>query len=169
MFKRMVPMLLVLCVAGCVEESPGDGVTRFHYAWWVPGAVLLGGAAVVALGLLLRRRAQGAVWILFVGGPALAIFFAPSLYREEVRLTETGFNVRSGIWGMTARQGVDFGDVHRIRVVREFISRRYTGVLICERRFGDARLVLNNDVKTAAAQAILSYASARGIRVLDAR
>ena len=47
-------------------------------------------------------------------GPLAAIAFAPSLLLERVVVNDQGFEVHSGIWGMTASQELKFDSIKSI-------------------------------------------------------
>jgi hypothetical protein len=97
---------LLLIVAGCVQESTEHGERVFTLDLWLPLCTLLGGSGAVPLGLALRRFKARPLerlgWVLLLGGPVAAIGFAPGLFLERVSISDKGFDVRSGIWGLTA-------------------------------------------------------------------
>ena len=54
-----------------------------------------------------------------IAGPVAALGFGPSLFWERVYVHDQGFEVTSGIWGMTANQEVKFDSVTSVRIEEE--------------------------------------------------
>ena len=101
------------------------------------------------------------------------ILIAPQLFREQLTISDAGFEVRSGIWGLTANQSVQFDGLKQIRIAVEETGGRRSRqieVLYCDRDAAEpARLPLNNDVKIEGAKVIVLRASACGIPIVAAR
>lgn len=172
--RSVAAAAVCLLCAGCVQESNAGAMQSFAYELWVPLAVVLAGLASIPVGLLLRLKDSGWSWIFLIGGPLLAIVFAPTFFLERVDVTPDRFTVRSGIWGMTAANDVEFADVVDIRLTSKTTVTRRGGrqksyYIECRRRNGEVASVgINNAVTQAAAPAILQVAAARGIPIADA-
>ena len=160
----------LLLLTGCISESTSDSVDRVSYSWWVPVVILLAGFACVPFGLMFLRSSARLGWGLMIVCPLAALMFAPSMFFEQVSVTDSGYKVRSGIWGMTANQEVNFGDASNLRIVEEMSTgrrRRAYNVFYFDMKTGGepARLPLNNDVKVAAGPYIMRRAKAAGVNV----
>jgi hypothetical protein len=168
----IVAVFLVLACGGCVVQSTDGNVTTCHYAWWLPAGVLAGCIVAIPLGLVISRWSSRIGLGLVVAGPLAAIFFVPSLFFEQLKVNDEGFEVRSGIWGLTASQSVRFDGTRQLRIIQKRSSGprpRDIDVLIFDQAGGEARLSLNNDVKIEAGPIILERATSRGIRIVDNR
>jgi hypothetical protein len=168
-----IATILLLGVSGCVHESL-DGQTRtFTYDLWVPLSVLMGGLVAVPAGWFLRKTSARFGWGLLVIGPVVAIFFAPSLFRDRAVVDDATFSLRTGIWGLTAVHEVKFEDLKQVRLISEEVrgrrgSKRTNYYLLCERRDGtSAKVPANNKMAKAAAPHFLRRVSERGIPILD--
>lgn len=164
---------LVLCAAGCVSQSDEGGRQVFQYELWVPLVTVLGGLLAIPVGLVLRGRVARLGWGLLIAGPLLTLVFAPSLFRERVSVGQEGFEVRSGIWGLTATHAIAFADVQEIRITSETTrsrsGRRTSYYLNCDlKNGGSSKVSINNAVTEAAADTILRQASAHRIPIHDA-
>jgi MFS family permease len=164
--------LLLLCTAGCVREEVSGTTRTFTYELWVPASILVGGIVAAVAGWFLRQRGSWG-WILLIGGPIAAIFFAPSMFRDRTVLTDERLQVTTGIWGMTAAHDVAFADLTMIRQIAEESRgrrgrRRTNYYLVCERKDGtSAKLPLGNNLVEAAATPFMEAATARGIPYQD--
>lgn len=160
-----------LLLAGCVTRSDSDAGASFHYEWWLPLSVLVAGVAFVPIGLGLRKQSERLGWGLIIAGPLAVLMFAPSLFLERTLVSDQGFEVRSGIWGMTANQKVDFNAVRSLRIAEEETGGRRSRqieVLYFDLLSGPAaRLPLNNDVKIEAAKEIVTRLTQRGVPLAD--
>lgn len=156
-----------LLLAGCVTKSVGATETSIHYQWWLPFGILVAGVAFVPIGLRLQDVSERWAWALVIAGPIAALGFAPSLFLERTVVSEKGFSVHSGIWGMTANEDVDFASIASIRVAQEDTGGRHSReieVLYFEKKTGGTvRLPLNNDVKIEAGKEIVVRAALLGL------
>ena len=172
MSNRMRVALLAPCfllMAGCVSKSAsGDGVS-IHFSWWVPIVILGGAVAAVPIGFLLRNLSSRLGWGLMIGGVICAVI-APSFFFESVFVSDKGFDVHSGIFGMTANQKVEFGSLKSITVGTEMTTgrgARRIEVLYFDAQSGPpSKLSLNNDVKIEARKEILPRAVKAGVPVM---
>ncbi len=160
-----------LVSSGCVTKSVSDAGTSVHYDWWLPIGILVAGILFVPMGWVAKEHSARFGWGLIIAGPILALVFGPSMLLERVLVRDNGFDVHSGIWGMTAKQTVDFDSVKSCRIVEEDTGGRRSRrieVLLFDRDSGPAaRLPLNNDVKIEARKEILLRASQLGIPVMQ--
>lgn len=168
--KLWMMALLCLFLAGCVTSTKGENGLRFHFEWWVPIVVLIAGIAFVPIGIAVRSYSSRTGWGLTILGPIAALGFAPSLFMEQVLVHDRGFDVRSGIWGMTANQNVDFDSVTSVRLAQEETGGRRSRqieVLYFDKKSGEsARFPLNNDLKIEAAKEIITRAGSLGIQMV---
>lgn len=167
--RAVAAALGCLALAGCVARTEGaEGVT-VRYQWWVPALLLVGGIVAVPAGWWLRRRVARLGWAMLILGPVSALLFAPSLLAERVRVTQTGFSVNSGIWGMTANLEVPFDSVTRCRIAQEKTTGRRpraVEVLYFSLQGGRTeRLELNNDIKIDGGQEIVNALEDRDVPV----
>jgi hypothetical protein len=164
-------LLLAFCcllVTGCVTKSVSESGTTFHYQWWLPIGVFLGGLVAVPGGFGLKGWSERLGWGLIILGPLAALVLAPSLFFERVFVDKKGFEVHSGIWGMTSTEKVVFDSVQSIRLTQEMSgsrrSRREIEVLYFDLKTGSAtRFPLNNDIKIEAAKQIVETVAGLGI------
>lgn len=164
---------VLFMVCGCVQESDVNGERVFQYESWVPLSTLLAGLAATSAGWLLRKRTARLGWALIVVGLIAAIGFSPSLFRDRVSVSAKGFDVRTGIWGMTATHSLAFNEIVAIRLTSETTKsrrgqNRTNYFLTCTTKAGGFRKVpVNNAVSKASADAILQQAKSRGIPISD--
>jgi hypothetical protein len=162
--------LVCLFLVGCVTSKNGDKGMSFQYEWWVPIVVFIAGIVFVPVGIAVRNYSNRTGWGLMILGPIAALGFAPSLFMEQVLVHDRGFDVRSGIWGMTANQKVDFDAVTSVRLTQEETGGRRSRlieVLYFDQKSGSpARLPLNNDLKIEAAKEIVTRTAASGIQMI---
>lgn len=173
---------LCLLMTGCVTSSVSAAGTRFHYSWWLPLGLFMAGLAFVPLGLFILGVRFGSIrlaltkqsprfgWGLVIVGPIAALGFAPSLFIEQVTVTNKVIDVRSGLWPMTANQTIDFDSVKTLRITWGTIGsrrKRSVQILSFEMKSGsNAQLWLDNDVKGKAGYLIETMARARDIPVV---
>ena len=120
----LIVAILLLTLGGCVHEDL-DGPTRtFTYELWLPLSVFLGGVLAAPAGLFLRNSSSRFGWGLLLGGPIAALFFAPSLFRDRVVVSDTSLSIRSGIWGLTALHEVKYDDLRGVRIISEQVTGR---------------------------------------------
>lgn len=167
---RLQGLFTALCcflMAGCVAKSASEGGVSVHYGRWFPIAILVAGILVIPIGIVVRRISTRIGWLLIVAGPIAALAFAPSLLLERAFVDDQGFEVHSGIWGMTATEKVAFNAVKSFRITQEETGGRRSRlieVLYFEMKSGPAvRFPLNNDVKIEAGKEIVTRASRLGI------
>jgi hypothetical protein len=164
-WRLLAPTCLFL--AGCVTKSGGDGGSTYHYEYWLPALIVLGGLACVPLGLAVRMRSGRFGWALLIMGPLIGLAIGPSLFLERVHVDARGFEVRSGIWGMTSNANVAFDALRSCRIAQEETGGRRSRqieVLYFDVNTGPTvRLALNNDVKIEAAKEIVFHVAARGV------
>ena len=165
--------LLLFACAGCVRESTEGATSVFQYELWVPVSVLLAGIAAAPAGLAVRMRSARLGWVLLIGGPLAAVMFAPSLYRDQVTVSDEGFHVRTGIWGLTAVHDVRFAEVSSLSITaEETVGRRgrkkTTHYFVCDlKQGGQVKVPINNGVTEAAAKSILEHAAGHEIPILN--
>jgi len=135
----------------------------------MPILILVGAVAAVPIGFALRSFSGRLGWGLMIGGVILAIV-APSFFFESVFVNDKGFDIHSGIFGMTANQKVEFGNLKSISVGTEMTTgrgAREIEVLHFDMRSGPSgKLSLNNDVKIEGAKEILPRAMRAGVPVI---
>jgi hypothetical protein len=163
---------LLLVLGGCVQESQVNGERVFQYELWVPLTALFAGVLAVPIGYALRENTPRLGWGLVLFAPMIALFFVPSLFRDRVVVSDRGFHVRTGIWGLTAVHSIDFSNIKQIQITSRLAVRR-RGLrtdyyLNCEKKSGGWTDVgMNNSVTRASLEAILEAADANGIPVSD--
>ncbi len=155
------------CLSGCVTHSVRQDGISFHYEWWLPGSLFLGSIGVVPIGLSLRQTQARWGYALLIGSPIVALVLGPSLLLEQVLVRDSGFEVHSGFWGMTANEQVKFESVVSCRLAQEKTTGkrpRMIEVLYFDLKDGaPVRLPLNNDVKIEAAKEIVVRIAKLGI------
>lgn len=167
-FALLAPLALAL--TGCVTEKVDGETTIFTFAWWLPLLILAGGVLAAVVGVLIRQNRYG--WVLIIGGPIAAIFFAPSLWNDKVTLDQEHFTQRTGIWFMPQQHDIRFADLSGIDLISE--SRRTRRgrstslYMLCHRTTGeDAKIPINDLMKRGAAASILAEAAAHGVLIND--
>ena len=164
--------LLLLCT-GCVNETVEGTTQTFTYELWVPISLLIGGLAATLIGWFFRDVLGRFGWALLVLGPLLAVFFAPSMFRDRAVVTETAFSLRTGIWGLTSVHEVEYDDLAMIRITLEESRgrrgrKRSNYYLVCKLNDGsEAKVPMNNKVAEAAAPAFLGHAAKLGVPIVD--
>jgi len=164
--------LTLLAFPGCVTERVDGDTTIFTFAWWLPLLILVGGVVSLFAGILLRQNRFG--WVLMIGGPIAAIFFAPSLWNDKVTLDHQHFTQRTGLWFAPRFQDVAFADLASIDLTSETRrtrrGRSTSYYMVCHRKSGEvAKVSINDLMKQGAFQKILAEASTYGIVVNDFR
>lgn len=168
-----VAAALVVGVSGCVRETVDNGERIFQFELWLPLVALLGGFALIPVGWMLRSVWARLGWGLLLLGPIAALGFAPSLFMEKSVVRPDGFEVHTGIWGLTAGDSANFADISRIRITAETSRTRRGGksttyYLNCDRKSGGSgKFPMGSDVTKAAAVAILEAAREHGIPIED--
>lgn len=162
--------LATLALTGCTTERVEGETTVFTFAWWLPLLILAGGVLAAGIGVLIRQNRYG--WILIIGGPIAAIFFAPSLWSDKVTLDRDHFTQRTGLWFAPRFQEVAFTDISRIDLTAETRrtrrGRSTSLYMICHRKGGeDAKIPINDLMKRGAAARILATAADHGIQITD--
>jgi hypothetical protein len=154
-----------------VTKSVSDSDTTIRYSWWVPIAILAAGIVCIPIGIAMRKNQALIAWGLMILGPIAALLFGPSMLLERINVTDRGFDVHSGILGMTANQDIAFDGVAMIRIGQEETggsNSRLIDVLYFDmKNGGSGRFPLNNDVKIEAGKEIVARAMMRGIAVVD--
>jgi hypothetical protein len=175
----MLGAICVLCATwGDTTDSQEGDATAFHYPYWTPGLVLLGGIAAFLTGLLLRKMIPRWGWVLRLGwmlmivGPVACAVLAPSLLMQKVAVNNEGFSIRRGIWFAPTVQTVRYGDLRGIEMVAETHRDRYgrlftTYNLICHRKTGGSEIVPGGTLvkEGGAAYMIVQTAGAQGIPI----
>ncbi|MFO0819360.1 MAG: hypothetical protein U1A77_15545 [Pirellulales bacterium] len=100
--------LACLFLTGCVTKSVTESGISVQYHWGIALGALAAGILAAPLGLVVRSFSSRLSWGLFVLGPVAILMIAPTAYREGVTIHADGFEVYSGIWGLTASQAVKF-------------------------------------------------------------
>ena len=162
--------LAALAFTGCTTERVDGDTTIFTFAWWLPMLILVGGGVSLGAGALLRENRYG--WVLMIGGPIAAIFFAPSLWSDKVTLDHQHFTQRTGIWFMPRFQDVRFDDLASIDLTAETRrtrrGRSTSYYMVCHRKAGeDAKIPINDLMKGGAAKKIIAEAAHHGITIND--
>jgi len=159
---------LTLFLAGCVAQSVSDTKEIYTYNRMIPIGIVLGGFAAVVIGFFWRKSDARIGWGLMIIVPLAAFLMAPSMWLEHVIVTDQSIEVRSGMFGGTT-QSIPFDQVKHIQITEESTGgrrARMIDVLYFHTDAGAAEQIrLANDVKIAAARAILDRANARGIAV----
>jgi hypothetical protein len=160
-------MLVCLFLTGCVTKSVTESGISVQYHWGIALGALAAGLLAAPLGLVVRSFSTRLSWGLFVLSPVAVLMIAPSAYNEGVTIHADGFEVHSGIWGLTASQAVKFDNVTAVRLTEESTggrrSRQIEVLYFDLKEGGSARLPLNNDVKIEAAKEILPLVDERQI------
>jgi hypothetical protein len=171
--KCFLSAILLVILGGCVQETTDGATQTFTYEWWVPLSVLLAGIVAAPAGWVLRNSSERLGWALLILAPIAAIFFAPSLFRDRAMVDDSGFSVRTGIWGLTAVHEVKFDDLKQVRLISEEVTGRrgakHTNFyLLCERKDGtSAKVPLNNTVSEAAAPHFVQRLADHGIPIAE--
>ncbi len=171
--RTAIAVISILMLSGCVQHIENGKNETFQYEFWVPLVALLAGIVATPVGWILRNRAGRFAWALLIGGPLAAFLLAPSLYCDQVRVTDDSIHVQTGIWGMTAVHDVKLDDVQTLKIISETSTTRRGGkrtnyFFLCERKSGDpVKFPMNNAVARAAASAMLERVTERGIPVVD--
>ena len=162
-----------LLVSGCVTETSNAEGFSCHYEWWLWAGAFLAGIVVVPCGWFVRNHPSRTGLTLMILGTLVAFGLAPTLCLERVLVHEQGFEVCSGIWGMTASEKAAFDTLTSSRRAEERTTGRVSrtiNVLYFNLKSGSAiRLPLDNDVKIKGAEAIVAQAAHAGIQVVDFR
>ena len=171
-WRTVLVLGLLISVAGCVRETNVNGELVYQYELWVPLAAILAGLIATPIGWLLRERSVRFGWGLVVIGPIATAVVAPSLFQDRVAVSEQGFHIRTGIWGLTSVHSVQFDDVKEIRISAETTlgrrGRHTNYYLNCDHKSGgSSKVPINNAVCEAAAGAILMEAAVHEIPVRD--
>lgn len=168
-----IAVMVLLTLGGCVHEKVDGSTQSFTYELWVPLSALVVGIVAAPAGWFLRKTSQRFGWGLLIIGPLAAIFLAPSLFRDRAVVDDSGFSLRTGIWGLTAVHEVRFEELQRVRIISEEVtgrrgSKRTEYFLLCERKDGTtAKVPVNNKVAQAAAPHFLKRVSDHGIPIAD--
>ena len=162
--------LTALAFTGCTTERVDGDTTVFTFAWWLPMLILVGGVVSLGAGVLLRENRYG--WVLMIGGPIAALFFAPSLWSDKVTLNHDHFTQRTGLWFAPKFQDIRFADLTSIDLTAETRrtrrGRSTSYYMLCHCKSGeDAKIPINDLMKRKAAASILAEAAAHGITIND--
>ncbi|MES2794184.1 MAG: hypothetical protein V4719_31515 [Planctomycetota bacterium] len=165
--------ILLAGLSGCVQETVTGTNHIYTYELWVPLSTLLAGIVAIPAGWFLREKSSRFGWGLLIFGPIAAIFFAPSLFRERATVDDSGFTLRSGIWGMTAVHEVKFAELQKVRITSEETrgrrgAKRTNYYFLCECRNGtSAKVPMNNEVVKAAGPYFVTKLAELKIPIVD--
>jgi hypothetical protein len=171
-WSRILPIAVLLAAGGCIQESNVNGELVYRYEYWVPLAAFAAGFVATPIGWILRDRSTRFGWSLVVLGPIATVLVAPSLFREYALVSERGFHIQTGIWGLTSVHALQFADIGQIRISSETSfgrrGRRTSHYLNCDKKAGgSSKVSISNGVSEACALAILEQAASLGIPILD--
>jgi hypothetical protein len=164
--------ILLAGLSGCVEETVNGTNHIYTHELWGTVSILLSGLAAIPAGWFLREKSNRLGWGLIIAGPIAVIFIAPSLFQERATVDDSGFTLRSGIWGMTVYD-VKFAELQQIRITSEETrgrrgAKRTSYYFLCDHRVGPTvKVPLNNEVARAATPYLMEKLAELKIQVVD--
>ena len=145
----------VSLLAGCVSESASNRRHEFTYSWWVTGEVFTVGVALALSGAVATLncwkngslKGRGRWIVMFLFGLMLALGLAPTTFLYRVAVDQTGFSIRSGVWG-TSVYDMKFANLARMRLIAKVRGGRRSSTnyfLECEGKSGSVHQIPLHD------------------------
>jgi hypothetical protein len=158
-------------LAGCTHKTTQGNATIYAYDWWVPVGGIVGGLALIGLGVgmfvWMRRWVGGVVFVVL--GLILAVFLS-SLVNDRVVVDEAHFLSIHGTWWERQAHDVRFADLRDVTlVVEKRTGRRGTSSSYsfdCARKSGGVERVPLGDLMKEALPEILAHFRANRVPVL---
>lgn len=166
-----IPLAILLCLTvGCVSSEVDGRTTTYTYEIWAPLTVLVGGVTALPFGVLLLKRIKRLGIVVLISGLIAAVMVAPSMFRDQVIVSDEDLHLRTGFWGLTAVHHVQFADVESVTFEREVKRgrrgrKRVSEFLLFQTRQGVARVPVSNRLTRAAMEDIIARLGKRGIAV----
>lgn len=176
MSKSQRPLLLVLVLlfglTGCVKESTDGETIHITYELWVWFSLFFGGIAASVGGWVLRKFSERLGWFMMLAGAAGALFFGPSTFLENAKLTPTKFNLNTGFYATTHFE-VTLDELQSATVIMEETrgkrgrkNKHY--YLVCTEKNGkQSKLPLSNAICEKAIPHLADRIHERGIDIID--
>lgn len=173
--KTCLLALIVLLAAtcGCVSKSESEEAVVYSYQLWAPLLVFVGGMAAVPAGWAMRESSLRGCLVLTLGGPAVMLFFAPSLFFEKLTIDDERLVMRAGMFGLSTENDVRWDDVRSITLTSEE-SRGRRGrrviknyMIFSMKDNSSSKLSLDNSLVGEALEDIGIQIGMRDISVLD--
>lgn len=166
----LAAVVLVTC-CGCVEHSTSGNTHTFYNALWATGACFVGGIVATIGGWYLRTVSERLGWALMIGGVLAFIGGTPTLFFEKTTVSDEGFFVRTGVWGMSSYD-VKYADTMNMNLTKEITTGRRGSknthfYLVCSPKSGEAQKVPINGTFEEALEFVVIGAKARNIPIID--
>src|SRR5208282_2726722 len=112
---RSAPALLLLAAAsGCNTHVINGNETVYRMDSWLGPGLLCAGVVAVVAGWLLRSWNARHGYTLLVGGPAIVLLTAPSMFNDHVKVNATHFEASYGLWLAPTTTNVQFDDLREL-------------------------------------------------------
>ena len=170
--RTLIVVSAVLFLTGCVTEST-EGATRiFTYESWVGSSTVVFSLIAMHLGWTLNKKKIRFGVALIIAGVIAGVFFAPSFFTDRATVSNEGFTLRTGIWGLTSRHEVPLDGLHRVRFTTEEKRgrrgrKRTHHFMVAEYATESKKLSFNNEVAKVAVSAFVDVLNEQQIEVLD--
>jgi hypothetical protein len=137
--------VLVVSCCGCVVESTHGDTHTFYNALWASAACLGAGLVGTVGGWYLRPFSERFGWALMIAGVLAGLGGTPTLFLEKTTVSNDGFFVRSGMWGMSSYD-VKYANTTSMELTKEITrgrrgSRSTHYYLVCSQKTGEEQKV----------------------------
>ncbi len=161
---------ILFIFAGCIERTVKGGTSIYRMEAWAIAGTAVGGVAAGVAGFFVRRKIARLGWAMLIGGPAAAIFGAPTMYFDVVKVDSEHYE-RSGGFSASINESRRFDDMQAIKYVskEERVGRRMQTKHYFEitNKSGQTESVSLGTLLQAAAPEIFEKAKAKGVTLLS--
>ncbi len=123
---RFAVALCFVAIAGCYNKVNQNGSLVVSFQLWVPILVILGGLALIPIGIVLAIQRKY-IWgiVLIITGPIAAGFIAPGMFLDQAIAGPDEFYSRHGFWWSPTTHRVRYNDLREVRIsIEEKMGRR---------------------------------------------
>jgi hypothetical protein len=165
-------LFLLFYFTGCIKESTEGDSIHITYELWVWFSLFFGGIAVSVAGWFLRGFSECLGWFMMLGGASGALFFGPSTFLENAKLTPSKFNLNFGFYATTHFE-VKLDEIFSATVNMEETSGKRGRTnkhyyFVCVEKNGKlTKLPLSNAICEKAIPHLAARIRGRGINIID--
>jgi len=161
-----------LLLAGCTRKEQQGDLMVWKYETWVGFAAILGGIAVAAGAIALRKSGNWS-WVIMLLAIGFTIGFAPFGFVDHVSLDQEHIATRWGFWFAPTLHDIRFDDVSRVDYTKETRrgrrGRKETSyyLVFTTKNGTQDKLTATNSLMEAAAEDLMLALAAKNLSVND--
>src|SRR5438045_2420870 len=157
-------------LAGCVDQSPQGSGTVYTFAWWALALQVVGGLAMIGVGVWQFRSSVWRSVIIIVAGVVIIAFIFPGMLRDRVVVDDDHFERVHGWLGESTTEGMQFAELKSITLVVETKqggggpTKVYSR--LWEKKAGGREQIAMGDLLKAARPQIVEKAQRKGVQLI---